>query len=334
MTALPVVAITLGDACGIGPEVVFKSLARADVRAECRPVIIGSLPVAERDRALYAPGLVLRPVAALGAPPADDAVELLDTGSLQVADAPRGRLSPVAGKAAAEFAIRAGHMAMAGQVDAIATAPLNKEAMRAGGVHYIGHTELYQAIGGNVPVATMLISGELRVVHVVQHASLAESLRRITRQNVLHTIRTTHNGMRLLGFTRPRLGICGLNPHNGEGGLMGSEEIDVIAPAVQDARAADIDARGPFAADSIFFRAVRGEFDCLVAMYHDQGHIAIKTYGFDQSITVTLGLPFIRTSADHGTAFDIAGQGRANAESMTAAIRLAATLARNRAAAA
>jgi len=183
-----------------------------------------------------------------------------------------------------------------------------------------------------VPVATMLISGAMRVVHVVQHASLAESLQRITRPNVLHTVRTTHHGMRLLGFARPRLGVCGLNPHNGEGGLMGREELDIIAPAVRDAQAEGIDARGPFAADSIFFRAVRGEFDCLVAMFHDQGHIAIKTYGFDQSITVTLGLPFIRTSADHGTAFDIAGQGRANPESMAAAIRLAATLARNRAA--
>jgi 4-hydroxythreonine-4-phosphate dehydrogenase len=333
MNRLPVVAITLGDACGIGPEVVFKALARADVRATCRPLVVGSLAVAERDRALYAPGLALRPVAAIGPPPADGAIELLDLANLSVADAPRGRLSPAAGKAAAEFAIRAGQLAMAHQVDAIATAPLNKEAMRMGGVHYIGHTELYQEIGGNPPVATMLISGAMRVVHVVQHASLAQSLQRITRASVLHTIRTTHDGMRLLGFEKPRLGVCALNPHNGEGGLMGREEIDIIGPAVQDAQAAGVNARGPFAADSIFFRAVRGEFDCLVAMFHDQGHIAIKTYGFDESITVTLGLPFIRTSADHGTAFDIAGQGRANEASMAAAIRLAATLARNRAAA-
>ena len=135
--------------------------------------------------------------------------------------------------------------------------------------------------------------------------------------------------MRQLGFTQPRLGVCGLNPHNGEGGLMGSEEIEIIAPAVQDAQQADIDAKGPFAADSIFFRAVRGEYDCIVAMFHDQGHIAIKTYGFDQSITVTLGLPFIRTSADHGTAFDIAGKGIANETSMAEAIKLAALLAGN-----
>ena len=215
-------------------------------------------------------------------------------------------------------------------VDAIATAPLNKEAMRMGGVHYIGHTELYQELAGNPPVATMLISGELRVVHVVQHASLAESLRRITRENVVHTIRATDAGMKQLGFSQPRLGVCGLNPHNGEGGLMGHEEIDSIAPAVQAAQQEGIAASGPFAADSIFFRAVRGEYDCIVAMLHDQGHIAIKTYGFDRSITVTLGLPFVRTSADHGTAFDIAGKGIANETSMAEAIMLAARLAQNK----
>ncbi|MEP7198813.1 MAG: 4-hydroxythreonine-4-phosphate dehydrogenase PdxA, partial [Chloroflexota bacterium] len=238
-----------------------------------------------------------------------------------------GQLSPKAGKAAAEFAIKAGELAMQKKVDAIATAPLNKEAMRAGGIHYIGHTELYQAIAGNPPVATMLISGEMRVVHVVQHASLVESIKRITRENIVHTIRATDAGMKQLGFAQPRLGVCGLNPHNGEGGLMGREEIEIIAPAVQDAHAEGIVVSGPFAADSIFFRAIRGEYDCIVAMLHDQGHIAIKTFGFDQSITVTLGLPFIRTSADHGTAFDIAGKGIANETSMAAAIKLAARLA-------
>jgi 4-hydroxythreonine-4-phosphate dehydrogenase len=204
--------------------------------------------------------------------------------------------------------------------------------MRAGGVHYIGHTELYQEIAGNPPVATMLISGQLRVVHVVQHASLVESIRRITRENVLHTIRATNAGMKQLGFKQPRLGVCALNPHNGEGGLMGHEEIEIITPAVQDAQAEGIDTQGPFAADSIFFRALRGVYDCIVAMLHDQGHIAIKTFGFDESITVTLGLPFIRTSADHGTAFDIAGKGIANATSMAEAIKLAAQLAQNKAA--
>ncbi len=322
MSDKPLVAITLGDACGIGPEVAFKALARDDVRAVCRPLIVGSLSVAERDRAQFAPALRLRPIADAGeASDSGDALDLLDLGNLDAADAPRGQLSPRAGKA----------VALRGQVDAIATAPLNKEAMRMGGVHYIGHTELYQELAGNPPVATMLISGVLRVVHVVQHASLAESLHRITRASVLHTIRTTHDGMRRLGFAQPRLGVCGLNPHNGEGGLMGREEIEIIAPAVQDAQAEGINAHGPFAADSIFFRAVRGEFDCLVAMFHDQGHIAIKTHGFDESITVTLGLPFVRTSADHGTAFDIAGKGVANSTSMAEAIRLAAALARTRA---
>ena len=335
MSDNPIVAITIGDACGIGPEVVFKALAHPEVRASCRPIVIGAMPIIKLTRDQVAQSVKLRRITDIAqAEFPDDAVECLDLHNLVPLDAPRGQLSPKAGKAAAEFAIKAGELAMQKKVDAIATAPLNKEAMRAGGIHYIGHTELYQEIAGNVPVATMLISGAMRVVHVVQHASLAESLRRITRENIVHTIRTTHDGMRLLGFANPRLGVCGLNPHNGEGGLMGREEIEVIGPAVEDARQAGIDARGPFAADSIFFRAVpransatQGEFDCVVAMFHDQGHIAIKTYGFDRSITVTLGLPFVRTSADHGTAFDIAGKGIANETSMAEAIQLAAQLA-------
>jgi len=327
----PVVAITIGDACGVGPEVVFKALARPDVRAACRPLVIGAMPIIKLTRDQFAPSVKLRRITEIAqAEFPGDAVECLDLQNLVPADAPRGQLSPQAGKAAAEFAIRAGELALQKKVDAIATAPLNKEAMRMGGVHYIGHTELYQELAGNPPVATMLISGELRVVHVVQHASLAESLRRITRENVVHTIRATDAGMRQLGFSQPRLGVCGLNPHNGEGGLMGHEEIDSIGPAVQAARQEGIAASGPFAADSIFFRAVRGEYDCIVAMLHDQGHIAIKTYGFDRSITVTLGLPFIRTSADHGTAFDIAGKGIANETSMAEAIMLAARLAENK----
>ncbi|MBI1802816.1 MAG: 4-hydroxythreonine-4-phosphate dehydrogenase PdxA [Chloroflexi bacterium] len=329
---LPIVAITIGDACGVGPEVVLKALARGEVRGACRPLVIGAMAVVEPARDQFAPSVRLRRIGDIAQAefPAD-AVECLDLQNLALADAPRGQLSPKAGRAAAEFAIKAGELAMQKQVDAIATAPLNKEAMRAGGIHYIGHTELYQAIAGNPPVATMLISGEMRVVHVVQHASLLDSIRQITRDSVLRTLRATDAGMKQLGFARPRLGVCGLNPHNGEGGLMGREEIEMITPAVNDAQAEGIAARGPFAADSIFFRAVRGEYDCIVAMFHDQGHIAIKTYGFDRSITVTLGLPFIRTSADHGTAFDIAGRGIANETSMAEAIRLAARLAQGRA---
>ncbi len=329
MDPQPIVAITIGDACGIGPEVVLKALARDDVRAACRPLVIGALPIVELSRDQFAPALKLRfitdPAHAVFA---GDVVECLDLQNLTPADAPRGQLSPQAGKAAAEFALKAGDLALHDQVDAIATAPLNKEAMRLGGVHYIGHTELYQEIAGNPPVATMLISGALRVVHVVQHRSLADSLKHITYESVLHAIRTTHDGMKQLGFARPRLRVCALNPHNGEGGLLGREEIELIAPAVHAAQAEGIAVAGPFAADSIFFRAVRGEFDCVVAMFHDQGHIAIKTYGFERSITVTLGLPFVRTSADHGTAFDIAGKGVADETSMAEAIRLAAQLAR------
>ncbi len=328
-TTRPVVAITIGDACGIGPEVVLKALTHEDVRTACHPIVIGAMPIIKLTRDQFAPSVKLKRMIDMDqAESSHDAVECLDLQNLVPSEAPRGQLSPKAGKAAAEFAIKAGELAMQKKVDAIATAPLNKEAMRAGGIHYIGHTELYQAIAGNPPVATMLISGELRVVHVIQHESLLDSIKHITRESVLHTIRATDAGMKQLGFARPRLGVCGLNPHNGEGGLLGREEIEIISPAVQDAQRENIEINGPFAADSIFFRAVRGQFDCVVAMFHDQGHIAIKTFGFDRSITVTLGLPFIRTSADHGTAFDIAGKGIANETSMAEAIKLAAQLAK------
>jgi 4-hydroxythreonine-4-phosphate dehydrogenase len=204
MTGKPIVAITIGDACGVGPEVVFKALARADVRAACRPLVIGAMPIIKLTRDQFAQSVKLRRIVDVTqAEYPDDAVECLDLQNLVPADAPRGQLSPKAGKAAAEFAIRAGELALQKKVDAIATAPLNKEAMRMGGVNYIGHTELYQEIAGNPPVATMLISGSMRVVHVVQHASLAESLRRITHENVVHTIRATDSGMKQLGFTQP-----------------------------------------------------------------------------------------------------------------------------------
>jgi len=212
-------------------------------------------------------------------------------------------------------------------VDAIVTAPLNKAAMRAARYTYIGHTEILAELCHAPRVTTMLTTGSLRVVHVSRHVPLAEVASLITEERVLETIRLTHEGMQLWGMKRPRIAVAALNPHGGESGLLGREEIAEIGPAVQRAQAEDLEVQGPIPADSIFFRAIRGEFDAVVAMYHDQGHIPIKTHGFEASVAVTLGLPIVRTSVDHGTAFDIAGQGVADPTSMKEAIRLAARIA-------
>ena len=259
------------------------------------------------------------------------APDVLDCPNVDPASLRPGHVSAEAGRAAVEYINRAVDLAKAGQADAIATGPVNKAALKAAGIPFIGHTELLAALLGEDRVTTMLATQGLRVVHVTRHVSLAEVAALITRDNVMETILLTHVGMQKMGFRRPRIAVAALNPHGGDEGLMGREEIEAIAPAVEDARAQGIDASGPIPADSVFFRALRGEFDVVVAMFHDQGHIPIKTHGFERSITVTLGLPVIRTSVDHGTAFDIAWKGIASEESMVEAICLAAQLASEKA---
>jgi 4-hydroxythreonine-4-phosphate dehydrogenase len=226
----------------------------------------------------------------------------------------------------------AAELALEGQVDALATGPINKAALRAAGIPYIGHTELLTTMVGDgstaaESVTTMLATPGLRVVHVTRHIPLSEVASQVTRERVLDTIRVTHRGLESMGVPGPRLAVAALNPHGGDEGLIGTEEIEQIGPAVEAAREEGIDARGPIPADSVFFRAIGGAFDAVVTMYHDQGHIPIKTHDFARSVTVTLGLPIVRTSVDHGTAFDIAWQGRADETSMLEAIRLAAQLA-------
>jgi 4-phospho-D-threonate 3-dehydrogenase / 4-phospho-D-erythronate 3-dehydrogenase len=214
-----------------------------------------------------------------------------------------------------------------GRYDAIVTAPINKEALRVAGFEWPGHTEMLADLAGARDVRMLLLSGALRVVHVTTHRSLRSAIDAATRDRVLRTIELAAAAGRELGAERPRIAVAGLNPHAGEGGLFGDEEIREIGPAVEAARAAGIDASGPWPPDTVFWRASRGDFDVVVAMYHDQGHIPVKLAGFDDGVNVTLGLPFPRTSVDHGTAFDIAGQGVARWDSMIAALRVAAGMA-------
>jgi len=327
MSEVPIIAITLGDVAGIGPEVVVKALADPDVRALCRPLIIGDARVLA-DPKFAAPLPDVKVIADPDEIPSDASfVALLDLHNLDPADISMGELSPIAGRAAVEYVLKATELASAGKVAAIATAPLNKEAMRSAGYHYIGHTEILAEVTKTPRCTTMLATPGLRVTHVTRHVPFREIADRLTAETILDTIVITDEGMRMLGYGHPRLAVAGLNPHNGDGGLIGREEIDAIAPAVAAARARGIGVTGPVPADSVFFQAIRGDYDVVVCMYHDQGHIAVKTHGFEESITITLGLPVIRTSADHGTAFDIAGQGIATEHSMVAAITEAARLA-------
>jgi len=305
----------MGDACGIGPEIVLKACADPPTGIDLR--VVGDARWLAREAAR----LSLPLPASI-----DDAVRLPDS-------LPVGRIDARAGDAAYQCIVRAAQLALEGEMRAIVTAPIAKEAMHAAGHRFPGHTELLAELAGGVDVRMMLANPELRTVLVSIHVPLREAIERLDRAGVRRTIEIADASMRLAGIARPRIAVAGLNPHAGEGGLFGREEIDVIAPAIADARTTGIEVSGPFAPDTVFMRA-RGfrEFDLVVAMYHDQGLIPVKYLGIDDGVNVTLGLPFVRTSPDHGTAFDLAGRlgpdgrGQADPRSLQAAIREAALL--------
>ena len=324
----PAIAITMGDPCGIGPEVVVKALTDPRVYAACRPVVIGSAYAMQQAVKVAGQPLAVRETAdptAAGQDPA--VVEVVDIHNLNPEDITVGQLSVPCGKAAMEWVTKAGQLALAGVVDGIATAPLNKEAASLAGFQSIGHTELLQELAGIKTIATMLLSKNLRVVHLTTHRSLRIACDYVKKERILEFLQLTHDSFVRWGFPQPRLAAAGLNPHNSDGGLLGNEEAEEIAPAVAAARERGIDVVGPIPADSVFHQAIQGRYDAVLAMFHDQGHIPVKVYGFEESVTANLGLPFVRTSVDHGTAFDIAGQGLAQHISMLESIRLAVALA-------
>lgn len=332
------IAITLGDPAGIGPEIIVKAFRDApDATPGC--FVAGDLAVMRRAvQAVTGSGQVPVPVAAITR--AADALVLPPRciGVLQVGEVieppPWGRVSSVAGRLAADCVVWAARAALRGDVAALVTAPVHKEALAAAGVRYPGHTELLQAEAAvhlgrpvsQVPVRMMLANPELRTVLVSIHVSLRDAIEAVTFDNVLLTLQIADRALRQALGRAPRLAAAGLNPHAGEGGLFGREELDVIIPAVEAARAQGLNVSGPFAPDTVFMRARTGEFDAVVAMYHDQGLIPVKYLGVEQGVNVTLGLPLVRTSPDHGTAFDIAGTGRADAASLLQALRMAKSL--------
>jgi len=339
------IAITLGDCAGIGPEIIAKAFRDApELTRGC--FVVGDVATLRRAAKVIDSGAIPLPVAllespaeALNMPPR--CLPVLQIGAL-AEPVPFGRLSAEAGKLAAECVIWAAQAALRGEIAALVTAPLNKEALALAGTpgaHYPGHTEMLQALAAahnnktlsDMPVRMMLANDELRVVLVSIHVSLRDAIEAVTFDNVLQTLRIAHAALTASLGRAPRIAVAGLNPHAGEGGLFGREEIDIIAPAIAAASALGLQVSGPFAPDTVFMRARAkpgqpGEFDAVVAMYHDQGLIPVKYLGVEQGVNVTLGLPLVRTSPDHGTAFDIAGTGQADASSLLAAIVMARRL--------
>ncbi|MCE2462661.1 MAG: 4-hydroxythreonine-4-phosphate dehydrogenase PdxA [Dehalococcoidia bacterium] len=326
-TPKPVIAITMGDPCGIGPEVIAKALTLGSVYQTCRPLVVGSSWSMEQAVKLTGALLKVREVESpVEAGTSPGVVDVVDIHNLDPRDITVGKVSPTCGKAAMEWVSRAAELALDGQVSALATAPVNKEAASLAGYKSIGHMELLQEISGAQDVATMLMSGRLRVVHLTTHRSLRVACDYVTRDRILAKLELTHRSFGQWGIPSPRIGVAALNPHGSDGGLLGNEEAEQIAPAVEEARRNGINAYGPIPADVVFHQAIQGAYDVTLAMYHDQGHIPVKVHGFEESITANLGLPFLRTSVDHGTAFDIAGKGIAQHQSMLEAISLAVTL--------
>lgn len=321
----PVLAITIGDPASIGPEIAVKALATGGLRDVCRPVVVGDGWSIDRALASTGVGLALRtighPSEGAFVPGVLDLLEVPVSGSESVV---WGRVQEAAGRAARAFVERAAALALHGEADAVVTGPVHKEALKAAGVRETGHTELLAAIARVPDPMTMFETGPLRVFFLTRHLSLSDALRRVTADRVLPALRRASAALGRLGVPRPRLAVAALNPHGGEHGLFGSEEEGEIRPAVEAARAEGIDATGPLPADSVFWLAAQGRFDGVLSLYHDQGHIAAKMLDFHRTVSITIGLPFLRTSVDHGTAFDIAGTGTASETSLVEAVRAAA----------
>jgi 4-hydroxythreonine-4-phosphate dehydrogenase len=319
----------MGDASGVGPEVIMKGLAHFEIYDRCRPLVVGDAGRLREASRLVGSEVTVNPIdhpaQARFTPGIADCIDL----RLIPENLPWGRLSAICGDAAYQFIVRAVELANNREIDAICTAPLNKEALHAGGHIFPGHTELLAHLTSTPEVSMMLSTPKLRVIHVTSHIGLIDAIDRIEPGLVERTIARAQQTLNRAGIPHPRIGVCGINPHAGEHGLFGhGEEESKIEPAVRICRARGWIVEGPLPADTLFFRAGRGDFDIVVAMYHDQGHGPVKVLGIDEGVNITVGLPVIRTSVDHGTAFDIAGTGKADERSLLAALNQAAELVR------
>jgi 4-hydroxythreonine-4-phosphate dehydrogenase len=317
----------MGDPSGIGPEVIVKALTTPpDV---CRTVVIGDAAWLQQHASQWTPQLSIRPIKDLSEARYEPSVlEVLDLHNVPE-NLRMGRATSEGGKSAVEYIRKAVDLATAHRVHAITTAPINKEAIHLAGFNYPGHTEMLADFTGTPEVALMLAGGSLRVVLTTTHVALSDVRNLLTRDRVLKTIRLTHQWLTQVGIEQPNIAVTGLNPHSGDGGIFGNEEAEIISPALEAAQKENIKASGPFSADALFGRIHEASYDAVITMYHDQGMIPIKMASMDRAVNITLGLPIIRTSVDHGTAFDIAGQGIAKPDSLLEALKVAATLAQS-----
>jgi 4-hydroxythreonine-4-phosphate dehydrogenase len=328
----PTIGITMGDPAGIGPEIVVKGYR--ELREVANPLVIGDADTVEAARGICGSDLAVEAVASPAEASVDpDTIPVVDLDN--VAELERGVVREEFGAASLAYVERAIELALEGTIDAITTAPINKQSTKLAGSDYAGHTGMLADYTGTETYSMMLIEGDLRVTHVSTHVALREACDLVTEESVLETIHVTDEALRELGIDSPRIAVAGLNPHASDGGLLGDEDSEEIEPAVERAREEGIDAFGPESPDTIYVQAARGAADCVVSMYHDQGHIPIKMLGFAEGgtvsgVNVTIGLPIIRTSVDHGTAFDIAGEGIASEESLLDAVEVASEMARAR----
>lgn len=326
----PRIALTMGDVNGVGPEIFAKALAMTDLRQLARLVVIGDLHAYNSCRQFTpeAPELYRIDRIDEAAWEDGDRVPLLDFGTKAPGRSP-GRLDPEAGRCAVEWVRAATLLAIEHSVDAVVTGPLNKEAIHRAGYRYAGHTELIAETTGTRDYRMGLFSPDMRVVHNSTHCSLQQAIHLAQRERIVTTLEIAAAALVRLGLDQRRIAVCGLNPHAGEGGAFGTEEIEQVAPAIELGRQLGVECSGPYPADTIFNRMRGGEFELVVAMYHDQGHAPMKLVAMDETVNVTLGIPIVRTSVDHGTAFDIAGTGKARPNSLRAAIELAVHFSRN-----
>jgi 4-hydroxythreonine-4-phosphate dehydrogenase len=331
MKRKPLIAITMGDPVGIGPEIIAKVVDSGEIYPVCRPVVVGDANVLRKIVEEMSLSVSVRGVSTLAdVDPTIGKLDVLDLGTVDISRHAWGKPDASSGKSVVEYIRKATKLAIKGDVDALVTAPISKEMMNAAGHHYAGHTELLAELTGAQEYGMLFVGGGLRVILATIHVALKDVPGRITQGSVLKTLRLAHKAMPLFGIEKPRIGVAALNPHAGEGRLFGSEEWDVILPAVIKARAEGIDASNPLPADTLFYKARNNYFDIVVAMYHDQGLAPLKMLAFGNAVNVTVGLPIIRTSVDHGTAYDIAGKGCADPASLLEAIKMAAAMSARR----
>ncbi|MBO1265456.1 4-hydroxythreonine-4-phosphate dehydrogenase PdxA [Proteiniclasticum sp. SCR006] len=342
MNQLPILGITMGDVSGIGPEIAVKALNHKEVYETCRPLVVGNSDIVKRAVELIGNDLKVHVIEhVVDAEFRYGTIDVYHRTDFNIEDVPYGQVSTLGGKAAFEAIEKVIELAMEDKIDATITGPLNKEALNKAGYHYNGHTEIYAELTDTKRYSMMLAHENFRVVHVSTHVSLRKACDLVKKERVREVIEIAQNACLSLGINNPKIAVAGLNPHSGEGGLFGDEEINEIIPAIEDARSRGINVEGPVPPDTVFSKAIGGQYDIVVAMYHDQGHIPMKVVGFqmDQStgswkavngVNITLGLPIIRSSVDHGTAFDQAGKGTASEESLLNAISYGIDLAKAR----